>query len=282
MRSTESALKKLALDCCQSGPPADDFLDRRPVLGDQAWLLNHQFQRRHRIRHAEEDLCRRQWHENEVIVVLEHADIEDCGDGVGPHPRNGPEGAGIALWTDQRQLVADAQSEPLRHPDADRDVFVMEIVQGAPDDMVRHGRPDLEVLGRDAAHDGARRYAPHGHKRLRFHRGRDRIHAGDTAQPVGQRAVVGQRSLKRVDVHMPVEPEHPSQQLGPEAVHDGHHDDQRRHAKADAQEREAGDHRNEAFLPPRAKIAHRDHAFESAEDHACKAFMNLEWVAANR
>src|SRR3954453_17665839 len=79
---------------------------------------------------------------------------------------------------------------------------------------------------------------------------------------------------------MAIQSKHPPEQFGPEAVHYRHNDDQRRYAKADAQQQKNGDHRDEAFLPPRAEIAHRDHAFESAEDHACQAFMDLEFVAA--
>jgi hypothetical protein len=50
-----------------------------------------------------------------------------------------------------------------------------------------------------------------------------------------------------------------------EAVHHRHHDDQRRDAEHDPEEREAGDDRDESFLAPRAQVAQRQHPLEGAK-----------------
>ena len=67
---------------------------------------------------------------------------------------------------------------------------------------------------------------------------------------------------------MAVEAEDAAEQLGAEPVHHRHHDDQRRDAERDAEQREDRDDRDEPFLPARPQIAERDHPLEGAEDHA--------------
>src|SRR5580692_259208 len=64
---------------------------------------------------------------------------------------------------------------------------------------------------------------------------------------------------------MPVETENLAEQLLAEAVHDGHHDDQRSDAEHDAQKRKAGDDRDEAFLATRTQIASRQQPLEWRE-----------------
>src|SRR5262245_5964117 len=64
---------------------------------------------------------------------------------------------------------------------------------------------------------------------------------------------------------MAVQPEDLVEQLLAEAVHHRHHDDQRRDAEHDAEEREARDDRNESLTPPRAQVAQREHPFEARE-----------------
>src|ERR1700689_1561656 len=64
---------------------------------------------------------------------------------------------------------------------------------------------------------------------------------------------------------MPVEAENLVQQFLAEAVHDGHHDDQRGHAEHDAEERKAGNDGDEAFLATRTQIASRQQPLEWRE-----------------
>ena len=70
-----------------------------------------------------------------------------------------------------------------------------------------------------------------------------------------------------IDAEMAVEPENAAEQIGAEAVHHRHDDDQRRDAERDAEQRKDRDDRDEAFLPPRPQIAERDHPLERVEDH---------------
>src|SRR5258708_6779212 len=64
---------------------------------------------------------------------------------------------------------------------------------------------------------------------------------------------------------MSVEAENLVQQLLAEAVHDGHHDEQRGDAKHDAEEGESGDDGNEAFPATCAQIASRQQPLEWRE-----------------
>ena len=67
----------------------------------------------------------------------------------------------------------------------------------------------------------------------------------------------------------PLMPEHLAQHLELEAVHHGHHDDQRADAQRDADQREAGDDRDEALLAAGAQVAEGDQALDGGEGHGC-------------
>ena len=64
---------------------------------------------------------------------------------------------------------------------------------------------------------------------------------------------------------MAVEADHLLHQVVAEAVHHRHDDDQRRDAEHDAEEGEAGDHRDRLLRVAGAQIAERDHPFERRE-----------------
>src|SRR4030088_1813201 len=64
---------------------------------------------------------------------------------------------------------------------------------------------------------------------------------------------------------MPVEAENLVEQFLAEAVHDGHHDDQRGDAEHDAEERETGDDGNKTFLATCPQIASGQQPFEWRE-----------------
>src|SRR5215475_9684404 len=70
-----------------------------------------------------------------------------------------------------------------------------------------------------------------------------------------------------VDDDVAIEAQNLVEQLLAEAVHHGHHGDEREHAKQDAQEREAGQHGDEPLLAAGAQIAQRQHPLEG-----CKGF----------
>src|SRR4029078_2921742 len=73
---------------------------------------------------------------------------------------------------------------------------------------------------------------------------------------------VGQRRFQRLHQQMPVQPEDLVQEFLAKTVHHGHHDDQRGDAEHDAEERKAGDDRNEAFLATRAQVTSGQQPFE--------------------
>src|SRR3954453_8118783 len=134
--------------------------------------------------------------------------------------------------------------------------------------MIGDQRTVADVIGTDAADNGARGGAalagrhdlPLDHRRRADHPwhlphlGRDRIE-------------IAQHAGLAIDPEMAVEAEDAADQIGAEAVHDRHDDDQGRDAGRYAEQREDRDDRDEAFLPPRPQIAERDHPFERAEDH---------------
>ena len=64
---------------------------------------------------------------------------------------------------------------------------------------------------------------------------------------------------------MAVEAQDLVEQLLAEAVHHRHHDDERGDAQQDAEEGEAGDDRDEAFLAPRPQVAQGQHPLERSE-----------------
>ena len=119
-----------------------------------------------------------------------------------------------------------------------------------------------EVGAADAAHQHARGVERRRGERLAFddrHREPDAL---DLRDPLGHRLVVGQRRFQRLHQQMAVEAEDLAEQFLAEAVHHRHDDDERRDAQHDAEEREAGDDRNESFLAPRPQVAQRQHPFE--------------------
>ena len=73
---------------------------------------------------------------------------------------------------------------------------------------------------------------------------------------------VGQRRFQRLHQQMPVQAEDLVQQFLAKAVHDSHHDDQRRDAEHDAEERKAGNDGNETFLAARAQVTSGQQPFE--------------------
>ena len=66
---------------------------------------------------------------------------------------------------------------------------------------------------------------------------------------------------------MTVDPEDAAQQLLAKAVHHRHDDDQGGHPQGDAEQGEAGDDGDKAFLAAGAQVTHGHHTLEGAEDH---------------
>ena len=67
---------------------------------------------------------------------------------------------------------------------------------------------------------------------------------------------------------MTIEAEDAAEQVGAEAVHHRHDDDQGGDPEGDPEKGKDRDNRNEPLLPSRPQIAERDHPLERVEDHA--------------
>ena len=169
---------------------------------------------------------------------------------------------------DQGHRRADPDSQPPRQALAERDPVIAEFGERTADDMIGDQRAVAEVVGADAADDRARGGAAlagrHDLALDQWGRADDPRHLPNLGR---DRVEIAQHPGLAIDSEMAVETEDAADQIGAEAVHDRHDDDQGGDAERDAEQREDGDNRDEAFLPPRPQIAERDHPFKSAEDH---------------
>ncbi len=169
----------------------------------------------------------------------------------------------------QRDAIARAQRQLIGQPAADRHAFgIVEALKRALLDPIADGGKPGEVVAAHAAHQHAGGIERRRGERLPLDHRRHQHHAGDLGDAVGDLLPVGERRFQRLDQQVAVEPEDLVEQFLAETVHHRHHDDERRHAQDDAQEREAGDDRNESFLAPRSQVAQRQHPFKGGES-AC-------------
>jgi hypothetical protein len=90
-------------------------------------------------------------------------------------------------------------------------------------------------------------------------------YASDLVDALGDVLPVGQRRFQRLHQEMSVEAENLVQQFLAEAVHHGHHDDQRGDAEHDPQEGETSDDGDETFLATCPQIAPGQQPFEWRE-----------------
>ncbi len=91
------------------------------------------------------------------------------------------------------------------------------------------------------------------------------------AMRLGDVVVVGERRADLVDDDMAVEAEDLADQFFAKAVHDRHDDDQRRDAEHDAEEREPGDDRDEAFRCGARADSARPAAIRTARTAWCRS-----------
>ena len=149
---------------------------------------------------------------------------------------------------------------------------VAERIQRAGPQIVGNDCERTQVFGPDAARQRSRRHALAHDHRLPFHRRVRARHTLDRPHLPGQLVEIAERAaVYRHHRDMAVQPQHAVEQLGAKAVHHRHHDDQRRHAERNADQRNDRGERDEPFLPPRAQIAERDGALERREHQASRA-----------
>ncbi len=152
------------------------------------------------------------------------------------------------------ELGADGEALPRVEP-----------VERALDDVAGDARQTLEVLLADAAHQRAGRAVLRGGEGLALDQRQRQGHAGHLAHPLGHRLVIGQRRVDPLQEHVAVEADHLLHQIVAEAVHHRHDDDQRRDPEHDAEEGEAGDHRDRLLRVAGAQVAERHHPLERGE-----------------
>src|SRR5947207_814870 len=201
-----------------------------------------------------------------LMIVNVHYSLEDADNLVALHARNLTYHRRGRLRRDQGDLPAHPDSQILRQITADNhDILAAEAVQATGQHMIGDGRTRLDVFGTNAANGDAGRTPLAGHHHLALDDGIGGFHHGHAAHGLGQHLIVGKRPLARLDGEVTVEAQDLREHFMAEPVHDGHDDDQGCDAQHDAEERENGDDGDEAFLAPRAQVAHGYQPFEGRE-----------------
>ncbi len=272
LRSTCSAVKMVALASRQSvtlrsGPA--HFRHLRPHGVEPLRIGGEDVETAGLALQLVQQLRRLQRHIDGRGIGLLQPGREDRGHGVGLGPRHQAEGGAVEMRRDQRQLVTQADAELPGQAAADGDhLGAGELLRLVDQQRPGDRRTVQEIRRLDPAHrrrralEGGEVGIPADQRLVLDHR-RHPHHAGNLPQPVGQRAVIRQAGAGRgADLEMGVEAEHALHQLGAEAVHHRHDDDQGRHAQQDAGEGEAGDDGDEAFLPAGPQVAEGDGPFE--------------------
>ena len=177
-----------------------------------------------------------------------------------------PKGVTAPFGRNQGHHHAGHDREALGEPPAQNHRFaVVESVQRAGRKRRGHGGQFLQILALKPPHQGAERRAFVVHQHLAFDDRGGGGDAGNRADARRQRIVIGDGAGHALHDQMAVQPEDSPEQLGLEPVHHAHHDDEGGDAQRDADQREAGNHRNEALLALGAQIAPRHHPFETGE-----------------
>ena len=207
-----------------------------------------------------------QRHEDEGGIEFRHADLEDRLHRITLHPRRRAEGRRRAARRDEREGVAGLQRESVGKAAPDGDALpVLELVEGALPQVAGDVLDLAQIFRPDAAHEDAAAVILRGAEGLSFDErdgALDTRHRRDAGRDL---RVIGERTFQRRDEDMAVDAHDLVEQLLAEAVHDREHHDQRRDPEHDAEEREAGDHRDEAFPPARAQVASGEHPLEKRE-----------------
>ncbi len=211
-----------------------------------------------------------QGHVDVGLVVLAHADGEEPGDGVGLLGRAAAEGGGRGAGRDQsegipRTHVDLGRQAAAHHHEIAAVVALPEPLDRPGMDVVDHRSHPLQVLGPDAPDDGAGDALPQRHG-LGLDHGDSLGHAPDLADP-GDRLVDARRVVEQTagDVEVAVEAQDLAEQLGPEPVHHRHDDDQHRHRRHHAEERDHRDESHPALLAPGAQVTQRDRPLPGRE-----------------
>ena len=129
--------------------------------------------------------------------------------------------------------------------------------------LIEEGRTLHIVLGH-AAQEDAGRAAIAGRIGLAENVGNGALNAGDLLEGVGE-TVIARHAVGGLHDDVAGNAEDAAEELGAEAVHHAHDDDEGGNPQDDACDRQRGDHRDGALAPPGAQITPGDGPFERAE-----------------
>src|SRR5579872_3387554 len=202
-------------------------------------------------------------HEDECIVELKHADLENRDDRIGLDARRDAKGSLRAARRDDCDAVADAQAQMLSKAHADRYALgVVESIKRTEGNVAADARQALQVSLAHAASENARGIVLRGGERLPLDERQGQCNAVYFADSVSHSPVVGERRVGRLKENVPVEANDLIEKVVAETVHHRHHDDQGADAEHNAEKGEARDDRDRAMFAARAQIAKRHHPFE--------------------
>ena len=188
-------------------------------------------------------------------------------------PGHGAERPGSALRRHHGDTSSGPDPETGGQPVAEHHAGgIAERIQRPGPQIVRDNRERVQVFRPDSARKRARGVALADDHRLPFDCRMGAYHAFDRPHLPGQLVEIVERAaVYRHHRDMAVQAQYTVEQLGAEAVHHRHHDDQRRDAERNTDQRDDRGQRDEPFLPPRAQIAERDGALERRKHQASRA-----------
>ena len=204
------------------------------------------------------------------FVEIVNAHLEHRADGVGHDPRNRSDHGRASFGADQTDLGARIGAEILRQPRADRHAIAArrDGRDTAREHMARDHRIFADVLEPHPSHEHALDASVGGsHQRL-FDQRQRRRDSGQFLRLVRNVLPVGQAAVIALDDRMAVEAHDLVEQLGAEAVHHAHHDDQRGDSKRHGEQADRRDKEDEPFALAGKQVAASDRALVPIEDHS--------------
>ena len=133
-------------------------------------------------------------------------------------------------------MAPDLEAERYREPVADNDAVFGQITQAAGGDVARDIGLLQQIRVALAANLNANPVPGHRGDGLPFDQGKGLGHARKLRDGTSQIAIFDNAATVAIDGHCAVKAQDLAQELGPEPVHDRHHDDQGGNTKRDPQQ----------------------------------------------
>ena len=223
----------------------------------------------HHLQHIDDFAARKEFlrfgqrHENDGLVVFRHSQFEHRADHVRLGARTDSERRRCPARRNESDVIAQAKPECVREPDTDRNALLLvESFERPVTHVTSDQRQGFEPALGHAAHQRTEPLQWRRRQHLRLDQRHHVAHAGHLGDLGCNIVVVGEIVAGFGHDHMAIEAQNLREQILPEPVHHRHDDNERCHPQHDAQERKSGNDRDKSFLPPRAKVAPRNHPFE--------------------